>query len=83
MIRFYHMFAEACTFEIRYRAFCFVAWGVGLVEIVQIRDKLWEMIVFVDILCVAGTQLLFPTLVEEAEHGVCALGLSVLFLHLY
>lgn len=55
-IYFYHAFAEAHTCEIRSSAFCFIVWGVVLVEIVQVREKLWEMIWFGDVFCVAGTQ---------------------------
>lgn len=89
MIHFYHTFAEARTFEIGYSAFCFVAWGTVLVEISQIREKLWEVIVFVEIFCVAGTQsalllLLFCSyfshlwkLRNVSIFRVCALSLSL------
>lgn len=70
LVHFYHAFAEAHTFGIRYSALCFFAWGVVLVEISQMRERLWEAAVFVAVFVCPALQGLYSAPVSHAE-GSC------------
>lgn len=70
LVRFYHTFAEARTFGIRYSALCFFAWGVVLVEISQMRERLWEVAGFVAICAWPALQGLYSALISHTQ-GSC------------